>query len=170
MSDRVSHSNYYKEHKEHREYKDERTSLRKSGLDPLNMYLLDPHSSLFQIATAFFFSLLLAPTSAGIVYVILFLVLWEVGLAIIYKLEVCFLARIGIVCASLLGFILGRLLWDPTSDPMDQARNFSLQNEKERIKSWGLFLPWLGDFLSKEIAEDLKDHTLEDSDSDSDSD
>lgn len=151
MSDRISRSQY------------NRIEGKKRGLDPLNLYLLDPSSTLFQIAISFFFSLLLAPTSAGIVYVIAFIVLWEIAVAIIYKLEVCFLARIGIVCASLLGFLIGSWLWDRTYDPIRQARNFNVPEEKERMREWIILIPWLGEFFSKEISEDLQDHTLEDS-------
>lgn len=86
-----------------------------------------------QLASVFIWAVILAPISKGIIYIILFIILFEIVISIIYKLRVCLFTRLGLACAAIAGFILGRVIYDPTDDPFGQLETFDL---KEEINSW----------------------------------
>ena len=86
-----------------------------------------------QFTSVFVWSIILAPISRGILYIILFIILFEIIVSIIYKMRVCIFTRLGLACAAIAGFIIGRAIYAPSGDPFDQLKDFS---PKEEVADW----------------------------------
>ena len=89
---------------------------------------------LLALTTGFGFSMLLAPLSCGIIFFIIFIVTYEIVLAF-YSNWICdYKLRIGVLFASILGFIIGSIL--VSKNPFDQIQNFSWEKEKNTWLKW----------------------------------
>ena len=104
-------------------------------LSRVKYFEIERETFIYQIITAFSFSVVFAPISFGIVAFFAFAILWEFILAGYYKLKITIFPRIAVIIASLLGFILGRFIYGD-KDPFSQAKNFSL---KEEMKKYTFF-------------------------------
>lgn len=101
-------------------------------------FLISRKSILLQVTLAFVTSLVLAPLSVGIVYFFFGLILYEMIYAVYKKLNIDILVRLGIICSSILGYIIGRLLYGDR-DNLKQMREFDYH---DYIESWRGRLPF----------------------------
>lgn len=92
---------------------EERPHSQSDFISELKLYTQHyPSSVLFSLIFSFAVGLLFAPWSAGFLYLIIFIIIYEIVYAYIYRdfsSQNCVI-RIGIVVASLFGFIVGRAL------------------------------------------------------------
>ena len=85
-----------------------------------------------QLLVAFAFSLILAPLSYGIVYFIIFLIVYEIALAWWNSWRVLWQMRLAVLAVSVFGFLIGRLLvWD--DNPLEQMTSFSISDEWSKL-------------------------------------
>lgn len=117
-----------------------------NGHDPNNeiklsfpLSVLSVRSVWTQIISAFIFSIILAPISKGIIYIILSIIAFEVILAFVYRLKICLFTRFGIACAAILGFIIGRLIYKPDDDPFGQLHTWDLEEEWKSLPIYSWF-------------------------------
>lgn len=101
-------------------------------------FLISHKSILMQVTIAFVISLILAPLSVGIVYFFIGLILYEMAYTVYKRLRIDILVRLSILCSSILGYIIGRLLYGDR-DNLKQMREFDYH---EYIESWKGRLPF----------------------------
>jgi hypothetical protein len=73
----------------------------------------DKTTPMFQVITAFAFGVILSPWSSGLFFLVIFIIIYEIFLYIFTHGDERYwdsFTRCGVICASLLGFIVGRTL------------------------------------------------------------
>lgn len=89
----------------------------------------------FYCGTAFITSLIFAPLSIGIIYFFIFVAIYQLIFGWYNRHEVDIWTNLGVVAASILGYIIG---WSFVNERhcLDDVCNFSWSEEKKRWQYW----------------------------------
>lgn len=77
------------------------------------LFCNDKNTPMFQVITSFTFGVILSPWSSGLFFLTIFIILYEIFFYIFTHGDQRYydsFTRCGVICASLLGFIVGRTL------------------------------------------------------------